>query len=254
MTHLSVNVNKLATLRNSRGKDNPNVAALAHKILKYGAHGITIHPRPDERHIRAADVPVLRALVQDYNGDRDHNHSIEFNIEGYPSKDFLRLVEKYPPHQATLVPDPPDAITSNAGWDLVKNRDFLGGVIERLRKSNIRVSLFVEPAKFDGAQEAALRALKPGCIELYTEAFADAFVRPDRDVVTRDYARVAKVAEELGIGVNAGHDLSQANLGYLLRSVPQIKEVSIGHALICEALEQGLESTVKKYLAIVLKP
>ena len=254
MTHLSVNVNKLATLRNSRGKDNPNVAALAQKILKYGAHGITVHPRPDERHIRAADVPVLHALVQDHNTGRSDKQSIEFNVEGYPSEDFLRLIEKNPPHQATLVPDPPEAITSNAGWDLAANRDFLAGVVERLGRSNIRVSLFVEPAKFDGAQEAALRLLKPGCIELYTEGYADAYTRADREMVTRDYARVAQVAEGLGIGVNAGHDLSQANLGFLLRSVPQIKEVSIGHALICEALEEGLETTVKKYLAIVLKP
>jgi pyridoxine 5-phosphate synthase len=254
MTHLSVNVNKLATLRNSRGKDNPNVAALAQKILDYGAHGITVHPRPDERHIRAADVPVLRRLVQDYNGGRDQKSLIEFNVEGYPSEEFLRLVEKNLPHQATLVPDPPDAITSNAGWDLVANRDFLARVIERLNKSQIRVSLFVEPAKFDHAQEAALQALKPGCIELYTEAFADAFTRADREIVTRAYARLAKIAQDLGIGVNAGHDLSQANLGFLLRSVPQIKEVSIGHALICEALEEGLETTVKKYLAIVLRP
>jgi pyridoxine 5-phosphate synthase len=253
MTHLSVNVNKLATLRNSRGKNNPDVAALARKILSYGAHGITVHPRPDERHIRAADVPVLRDVVDSYNGP-DHRHSVEFNVEGYPSEDFLRLVEKTRPHQATLVPDPPEAITSNAGWDLKTNQDFLAGVLSRLNAAGIRVSLFVEPAKFDGAQESALRTLKPGRIELYTEAYADAYTTALRDTVTRDYARVAKIAAGLGIGVNAGHDLSQENLRFLLQQIPQIKEVSIGHALICEALEQGLETTVRNYLAIVLKP
>lgn len=253
MTHLSVNVNKLATLRNSRGKNTPDVASLARKILGYGAHGITVHPRPDERHIRASDVPVLSALVAEYNGP-DHKHSVEFNVEGYPSEDFLRLLEKNRPHQATLVPDPPDAITSNAGWDLAANREFLAGVIARLNAASIRVSLFVEPAKFDKAQETALAALKPGRIELYTEAFADSYPTGERDTVTADYARVAKIAGDLGIGVNAGHDLSQVNLRYLLQKVPQIKEVSIGHALICEALEQGLETTVKNYVSIVLKP
>ncbi len=253
MTHLSVNVNKLATLRNSRGKNNPDVTKLARKILSYGAQGITVHPRPDERHIRASDVPLLRALVESYNGP-DHQHSVEFNVEGYPSTDFLRLLAQHPPHQATLVPDPPDAITSNAGWDLVANKDFLAGVLARLGAAGIRVSLFVEPAKFDRAQEEALAALRPGRIELYTEAFAEAFPTRERDKVTEDYARVARFASDLGIGVNAGHDLSQENLRFLLQRVPQIKEVSIGHALICEALEQGLETTVKNYVAIVLKP
>lgn len=253
MTHLSVNVNKLATLRNSRGKNNPDVAAWARKILSFGAHGITVHPRPDERHVRAADVPVLRALVEEYNGP-DHKHSVEFNMEGYPSEDFLALVEKNRPHQATLVPDPPDAITSNAGWDLKANKDFLSAVLARLKGAGIRASLFVEPAKFDSAQEAALRLLKPGRIELYTEAFADAFPTALRDTITRDYLRVARIAADAGIGVNAGHDLNQQNLRFLLQQVPQIKEVSIGHALICEALEQGMETTVKNYLALVLKP
>jgi len=253
MTHLSVNVNKLATLRNSRGKNTPDVAAMARRILSYGAHGITVHPRPDERHIRAADVPVLRTVVDAYNGP-EHKHSVEFNIEGYPSEDFLRLLEKNRPHQATLVPDPPDAITSNAGWDLSAHHEFLGKVLARLKTAGIRASLFVEPAKFDRAQENALRDLKPGRIELYTEAYADAFPGSRREEVTRDYARVANFAAELGIGVNAGHDLSQVNLRYLLQHVPQITEVSIGHALICEALEMGMETTIKNYLAIVLKP
>jgi pyridoxine 5-phosphate synthase len=250
MTLLSVNVNKLATLRNSRGKNTPDVTALARKILTYGAHGITIHPRPDGRHIRTHDVRDLRNMIDQWNTE---NSRIEYNIEGYPSEDFLRLVEEARPDQATLVPDPPEAITSNAGWDLVKNFDFLKVVLARLKKAGIRASLFVEPAKFDGAQERALSELRPERIELYTEAYADAFPTNGRAEVTREYSRVSEFAQKHGIAVNAGHDLSQANLAYLLREVPMIAEVSIGHALICEALEQGLETTVRNYLAIVAK-
>lgn len=250
MTHLSVNVNKLATLRNSRGKNTPDVTALARKILTYGAHGITVHPRPDGRHIRAHDVRDLRLMIDEWNAE---NPRIEYNIEGYPSEDFLRLVEEAHPDQATLVPDPPEAITSNAGWDLVKNSDFLKDVLARLKKAGIRASLFFEPAKFDGAQERALSGLRPDRIELYTEAYADAFPTDKRAAVTAEYARVSEFAAKHGIEVNAGHDLSQANLAYLLREVPMIAEVSIGHALICEALEQGLETTVRNYLAIVEK-
>jgi pyridoxine 5-phosphate synthase len=250
MTHLSVNVNKLATLRNSRGKNTPDVTALAHKILTFGTHGITIHPRPDGRHIRAHDVRELRIMINQWNAE---NPRIEYNIEGYPSEDFLRLVEEAHPDQATLVPDPPEAITSNAGWDLVKNFDFLKVILARLGKAGIRASLFVEPAKFDGAQERALTELKPDRIELYTEAYADAFPTSERAEVTREYLQVAEFANKHGIAINAGHDLSQANLAYLLREVPMIAEVSIGHALICEALEQGLETTVKNYLEIVKK-
>lgn len=248
MPHLSVNVNKLATLRNSRGKNNPDVTALARKILSYGAHGITVHPRPDGRHIRLGDVRSLHDLVAEV---RKRGSTAEFNVEGYPSEDFLTLVEEVQPHQATLVPDPPEALTSNAGWDLDQNLQFLEPILARLNKKGIRVSLFVEPARFDQKQEAALGSLKPDRIELYTEAFADAYPTDQRDQVTAEYARVAEVAQRLGIGVNAGHDLSQENLGYLLKEIPTIEEVSIGHALICEALEQGLETTVRNYLAIV---
>jgi len=251
MTHLSVNVNKLATLRNSRGKNSPDVAALARKILHYGAHGITVHPRPDGRHIRSHDVHALHELVREHNAQ---GRAVEFNIEGFPSEDFLQLIGDSRPHQATLVPDPPEALTSNAGWDLVANKSELKKVLGRLKEWGTRVSLFIEPAKFDRAQEAALAELKPDRIELYTEAYADAYPGKERDPVTREYARVAGIAADLGIGVNAGHDLNQQNLGHLLRSVPQISEVSIGHALICEALEQGLELTVRNYLAIVMKP
>jgi pyridoxine 5-phosphate synthase len=250
MTHLSVNVNKLATLRNSRGKNTPDVTVLAHKILTYGAHGITIHPRPDGRHIRTHDVRDLRIMIDQWNAK---NPRVEYNIEGYPSEDFLRLVEEAHPDQATLVPDPPEAITSNAGWDLVQHSEFLKGVLARLKKADIRASLFVEPSKFDAAQERALAELRPDRIELYTEAYSDAFPTSERAEVTRDYLRVSEFAAKHGIAINAGHDLSQANLAYLLREVPMIAEVSIGHALICEALEQGLETTVRNYLAIVEK-
>ena len=253
MTHLSVNVNKLATIRNSRGKNNPDVALLSRKILSYGAHGITVHPRPDERHIRGSDVPVLRALIDAYNG-ADHHHSAEFNVEGYPSEEFLRMIEANRPHQATLVPDPPQALTSDAGWDLVANRDLLSSVIRRLAVRNVRASLFVEPSTFTSEQEKALAELKPSRIELYTEAYAEAYGGPDQVKVTADYARVAQAATKMGIAVNAGHDLNQINLSYLLREIPQIAEVSIGHALICEALEQGLETTVRNYCQIVMNP
>lgn len=248
MTQLSVNVNKLATLRNSRGKNVPDVTAFARKILQYGAHGITVHPRPDGRHIRVHDVEELGALVGEWKKKNPH---VEFNIEGYPSEDFLKMIEEHKPDQATLVPDPPEAITSNAGWDLVRARAMLSEILPRIRAVGTRVSLFVEPEKFDSAQEAALKFLKPERIELYTEAFANAYSTDAREAIVADYQRVAKIAEASGIGVNAGHDLSQVNLSYLLKKVPQIAEVSIGHALMCEALEQGMEITIANYLRIV---
>lgn len=253
MTHLSVNVNKLATLRNSRGKNNPDVVALARKILHYGAHGITVHPRPDGRHIRPPDVVALRSLVEEYNRE-GHGHSAEFNVEGYPSEDFIQLLEQNLPHQATLVPDPPEALTSNAGWDLVTHYGYLEGVIKRLKKAHIRVSLFIDPDSFDEDQKKALSSLMPDRIELYTEAFAEAYATPQAATATAHYVKAAEIATKLGIELNAGHDLNQDNLGYLLEQIPQIKEVSIGHALICEALEQGLEKTIRNYLAILHQP
>ena len=250
MTQLSVNVNKLATLRNSREKNNPDVTAMAKKILSYGAHGITVHPRPDGRHIRMHDVHDIQKLITQWNQTSGQN-PVEFNIEGYPSDEFLEMVAKARPHQCTLVPDPPEALTSNAGWDLAGNEALLTRVISTLRQIGVRISLFVEPAKFSAIQAQALGRLKPERIELYTEAYADHFARADRDKVTEDYARVARAAEEIGVGVNAGHDLNQENLGHLIRTIPWISEVSIGHALICEALEQGLEHTVRAYLEIL---
>lgn len=246
MTSLSVNVNKLATLRNSRGKNLPDVTVFARKILALGAHGITVHPRPDGRHIRRADVFSIRKMISDWN---QTSRPVEFNIEGYPSPDFIELIRESTPDQATLVPDPPEALTSNAGWDLVKSESLLAGVLPNLRPA--RVSLFVDPFQFDKAQAEALLRLRPERIELYTERFSDHYETSQRDSVTAEYKRVARFAHENGIGVNAGHDLNQENLRYLVEEIPLIDEVSIGHALFCEALEQGLATTVRNYLRLL---
>lgn len=249
MTRLSVNVNKLATLRNSREKNNPDVAALSKKILTYGAHGLTVHPRPDGRHIRPGDVAALHALVKDWN--KTAVQPVEFNIEGYPTAEYLQLVKEFKPDQATLVPDPPEALTSNAGWNVHGQAHFLKPVLEELKSQGIRVSLFIDPFEFSETQLKALTHVGADRIELYTEKFADAFPTSEKAAVTARYSEVARLVAEHGMAVNAGHDLNQENLRYLLETVPQIEEVSIGHALICEALEQGLEKTVKNYLKLV---
>ncbi len=249
MTRLSVNVNKLATLRNARGKNLPDVAQLSGKILQYGAHGITVHPRPDGRHIRTMDVLNLHDVVKKWN--QSHKAHAEFNIEGYPAREFLDLVRQVKPDQCTLVPDPPEALTSNAGWDLAANADFLLGVLGELKEQGIRVSLFVDPAGFAGPQLSALTRLKPDRIELYTEAYADHFGTDKQNQITELYSRASEYALSHGIGVNAGHDLNQQNLGFLTAQIPRLAEVSIGHALICEALEQGLEVTIRNYLKIL---
>lgn len=252
MTRLSVNVNKLATLRNAREKNLPDVALMAKKILAHGANGITVHPRPDGRHIRLSDVSELHDLV--CKTERAGDESVEYNIEGYPSDDFMTLIEQIKPHQCTLVPDPPEAITSNAGWNLLKDEALLARVLTRLRKTAVRVSLFIDPKTFHEPEAKALNRLRPDRIELYTEAYSDHFHKSDRDEVTRDYVRAAQIARDHKIGVNAGHDLNQENLGFLLEKIPWLDEVSIGHALICEALEQGLENTIHNYLRILKVP
>lgn len=249
MTRLSVNVNKLATLRNSREKNNPDVAALSRKILTYGAHGLTVHPRPDGRHIRRADVATLYALVQEWN--HSSTQPVEYNIEGYPSPDYLQLLREFKPDQATLVPDPPEALTSNAGWNVHGQSHFLKPILQELKSQGIRVSLFVDPYEFNETQLKALIHVGADRIELYTEKFADAYLTTEKAAVTARYVEVARQVADHGMAVNAGHDLNQENLRYLLENVPQIEEVSIGHALICEALEQGLELTVKNYLKLV---
>lgn len=249
MCKLSVNVNKLATLRNSRGKNLPDVAAAARRILTYGAHGITVHPRPDGRHIRPPDVLVLHDLVKEWN--HSAKVPVEYNIEGYPSDDFLFLLESVLPDQATFVPDPPEALTSNAGWDLVANEERLATILKRQRSLGIRSSLFIDPNMMVTEQIAALLRLMPDRIELYTEAYSDHYGTPEQTRITETYVEIARVAQAAGIGVNAGHDLNQNNLAHLLSKIPWIAEVSIGHALMCEALEQGMQTTIGNYLKLI---
>ncbi len=256
MTKLSVNVNKLATIRNSRGKNTPDVAALARKILGYGVAGLTVHPRPDGRHIRPADVTELNALVQEWNASRstgipNDTTTAEFNIEGYPSEDFLQMIELIKPHQCTLVPDPPEALTSNAGWVVHKRECELERALAKLRQLHVRSSIFVDPIDFTDDFVRGLEKLKPDRIELYTENFADSHGSCEGERVLQTYRHAAQTAKTLGIGVNAGHDLNQSNLGVLIAAIPWIDEVSIGHGLICESLEAGLEATVKAYLNIL---
>ncbi len=233
MTRLSVNINKIATLRNARGGNNPDVLKTAMDCEAYGAEGITVHPRPDERHIRYSDVIALKDRV-----------TTEFNIEGYPDERFFELVEIAKPAQATLVPDGPDVLTSNAGWDTVRNKDFLKDVIERLKGLGTRVSVFVDPTieMVEGA-----KAIGADRIELYTEPYASQYTI-DKEAAVRPYTLAAQKATEIGLGVNAGHDLSLENLAYFIKMVPNVDEVSIGHALICDAIYYGLENTIGLYL------
>ena len=229
---LSVNINKIATLRNARGHNRPDVVEAARDCERFGADGITVHPRPDERHIRYQDVRDLRPVVQ-----------TEFNIEGNPTPDFIALVLATHPAQVTLVPDAPDALTSNAGWDSRAHADFLRPIIARFKAAGIRTSLFVDP---DPAQVLAAAALGTDRVELYTEAYARGFCA-DPAAAIAPFVAAAHAAQQAGIGLNAGHDLDLDNLGYFAAALPNILEVSIGHALICDALYLGLENTVQLY-------
>ena len=232
MTKLSVNINKVATLRNSRGGDVPNLLKVALDCEKFGAQGITVHPRPDERHIRYKDVYELKA-----------NISTEFNIEGYPSSKFIDLVVAVKPTQVTLVPDAPDAITSNAGWNTLENQQLLSEIIDTLRSHGIRSSIFVDPDLI-----MIEYAAKTGTdrIELYTESYAVNYVK-NKELAIAPFLEAAKLAKKLGLGVNAGHDLSLENLNYLHNNISWLDEVSIGHALISDALYLGLENTIREY-------
>ena len=234
MTRLSVNVNKIATLRNARGGNAPNVVEAAKRIQSFGAQGITVHPRPDERHIRYADVRDLKAAVR-----------TEFNIEGYPSEGFLELVLAVKPEQVTLVPDGPNVLTSNAGWNVLAESNLLKSAIREVQEAGIRVSLFTST---DESQIEAAADIGANRIELYTEPYAVGFAGGDSDAVI-PFARAAAFAHSCGLGVNAGHDLDLQNLEHFAKNVPYLSEVSIGHALISDALYLGLESTVKRYLA-----
>ena len=237
MTKLSVNVNKVALLRNSRPLDIPSVDHIARLALDAGAHGITVHPRPDARHIRASDVGVLLKLVR--------SRGVEFNIEGNPFQQLLDVVRAAPPDQCTLVPDDPGASTSDHGWDLARDRDRLQPVISRLKAMGIRVSLFMEA---DDHAMAAARALGADRVELYTEPYARAFGTSGQDAALRRYRTAAEAARRCGLGVNAGHDLNRENLPLFLRSVPGVLEVSIGHALVADALQFGMAQAVGLYL------
>lgn len=238
MTRLSVNVNKLATLRNARGKNNPDVLKMSLEIIAYGAQGITVHPRPDGRHIRKDDVYNLAQAIQ-----------VEFNIEGYPDHSYLDLVHAIKPAQCTLVPDPPHVLTSNAGWEIEKNLNFLSDTIARLQQDGIRTSLFIDPMRFSNQELEALAQTKTDRIELYTEAYAEAFGTDQLSEVLSMYKNVAEEVGKLGIGINAGHDLDLDNLHAFIQAIPSIAEVSIGHALICDALHFGMQETIAKYLA-----
>lgn len=233
MTCLSVNINKIATLRNARGANNPDVEKVATDCEVFGAQGITVHPRPDERHIRRSDVLALRSRLR-----------TEFNIEGYPDERFMDLVLRVRPEQVTLVPDAPDAITSTGGWDVKANFDFLCSIAERLHEGGIRVSIFVYPEEEDIRAAARTGADR---IELYTKPYADMYPR-DPEAAVAPYVAASTVAHNCGLGVNAGHDLSLENLAYFHRAMPYLNEVSIGHALICDALYLGLQTTIQRYL------
>jgi pyridoxine 5-phosphate synthase len=232
MTNLSVNINKVATLRNARGENVPNVQKVAVDCESFGAQGITVHPRPDERHIRHSDVFALRPLVK-----------TEFNIEGYPSPEFMDLVLKVKPEQVTLVPDAPDAVTSSAGWNVNANREFLTEIVDRLREAGIRTSIFVDP-DIDTVKAAA--ATGADRVELYTKPYADLYPT-DHEAAVAPYVEASRAAHNAGIGVNAGHDLNLENLKFFHERVPYLNEVSIGHALIADALYLGLKETIRRY-------
>lgn len=233
MTRLSVNINKIATLRNARGGNNPDLIQVARDCERYGAQGITVHPRPDERHIRYEDVRTLKKTV-----------TTELNIEGNPDPAFIRLIEETQPDQVTLVPDAPSAITSNAGWDTIKHQDFLSEVITHLKQFSKRVSVFVDPS-IDMVQGASLAGADR--IELYTEPYAQLFLT-NKEKAIEAYIKAAHEAMRLNMGINAGHDLDLNNLHYLKQNLRGLDEVSIGHALICDALYLGLENTIQLYL------
>ena len=233
MTKLSVNINKIATLRNARGGNNPNLIQVAKDCERFGAQGITVHPRPDQRHVRYQDVYDLKQTV-----------TTEFNIEGYPSERFMELVLDVKPEQVTLVPDPPEAITSDNGWDTVNDAEKLIPITTKLKAAGIRVSVFANPDIniIEGAKNCGVDR-----VELYTGPFADNF-KVNKEKAVSDYLLAGNKAKELGIGLNAGHDLDLTNLAFLKATIPHMDEVSIGHALVCDALYYGLENTIQLYL------
>ncbi|MCX8112490.1 MAG: pyridoxine 5'-phosphate synthase [Bacteroidia bacterium] len=237
MTRLSVNINKVALLRNARGGSIPDVIAFAQTCERLGADGITVHPRPDERHIRRADVYALRDALQ-----------VELNVEGFPSPSYLQLMEQVRPTQATLVPDPPHALTSDRGWDVISQRDFLQPIVAQLKAWGIRVSLFIDP---DPEQVQAAAQLGADCIELYTGPYAHRFMQSPEEAIA-PYIPAAQKAEALGLRLHAGHDLNLHNLRFLRLNLPNLAEVSIGHALIADALYNGIAETLRRYKQALL--
>lgn len=237
MTRLSVNVNKVALLRNSRGGNLPDVVAFAQTCERLGADGITVHPRPDERHIRRADVYALRDAL-----------GVELNVEGFPSPEYLQLISAVRPAQATLVPDPPQALTSDRGWNILQEKNFLHPIVAQLKDQGVRVSLFIDP---DPAQVEAAAAIGADCVELYTGPYAHHFMRNPAEAIA-PYIPAAQKAQELGIRLHAGHDLNLLNLRYLRLHLPALAEVSIGHALIADALYEGIAETLRRYKQALL--
>ena len=233
MARLSVNVNKIATIRNARGGNTPNLVEMCKDIERFGAQGITVHPRPDERHIRKSDVYEIKNAIQS-----------EFNIEGYPSKEFIEMVLDVKPAQVTLVPDPPDVLTSNAGWDTISHFSFLKEVIDAFKSNSIRTSIFIETDinKIEKAKD-----IGSDRIELYTESYAANYYK-DKELAIKGFVEAAQVADKIGLGINAGHDLNLDNLSFFQEKITQLQEVSIGHALISDALYFGMENTVQLYL------
>lgn len=234
MTRLSVNINKVATLRNARGENIPDVVKFAIDCERFGAQGITVHPRPDERHITHKDVYDLRKVV-----------TTEFNIEGYPSDDFMRMVIEVAPEQVTLVPDAPGVLTSNAGWDVLANSEFLTGIVTRLRQAGIRSSIFVDADPIQVKEAARIGADR---VELYTKPYADLYPENPEEAVAA-FAEASSEALKRGIGLNAGHDLNLQNLSFFHKNLPLLDEVSIGHAIISDALYLGIERTIREYLS-----
>ncbi len=239
MTVLSVNVNKIALLRNSRGRDFPSVTGFAQQVIALGVKGITVHPRPDQRHITRKDVFELSEMLSSYP-------DVEFNIEGYPSNDFVELVLEVKPQQCTLVPDLPGQLTSDHGWNIKQNEVFLGAVLTRLKNANVRSSLFLDPS-LDEVQRVPM--VGADRIELYTESYAESFGQPNNDAILQQFTEAAAMAASLEIGVNAGHDLNLENLPKFLQ-IPNILEVSIGHALVVESLQLGVSTVIEQYLSI----
>ena len=232
MTQLSVNLNKVALIRNSRGRNLPDLLQVAQDCIRFGADGITLHPRPDERHARKSDVYQLKPAL-----------SVELNVEGYPSEAFLAMIEETQPAQCTLVPDPPGALTSDAGWDTLKHTGFLKEVISRIKAAGVRSSIFIET---DLKMIEQAKLIGTDRIELYTEHYASSFGKGDKAAV-EPYAEAGAFAQSIGLAVNAGHDLNLDNLSYFVEKLPMLEEVSIGHALICDALYLGLSETIRRY-------